>query len=138
VLILRWDYGKPGHSLRTIAAKLGRTCQAVNSKAVAQENCEPLPVVATCLLHVVVVQTLGKKPDIRMRGLCLKLQPIRWHGYLPAARKRPSAVSTAIEIRLPDHLHSAPRLLLRRTQFALPSAKVDQGRSSRPPQPSVG
>ena len=31
--ILRRDYGKPGHSLRTIAAKLGRTCQGVNSKA---------------------------------------------------------------------------------------------------------
>ena len=31
--ILRRDYGKPGHSLRTIAAKLGRTCQSVNSKA---------------------------------------------------------------------------------------------------------
>ena len=30
---LRRDYGKPGHSLRTIAAKLGRTCQGVNSKA---------------------------------------------------------------------------------------------------------
>ena len=27
------DYGKPGRSLRTIAAKIGRTCQAVNSKA---------------------------------------------------------------------------------------------------------
>jgi DNA-binding NarL/FixJ family response regulator len=33
VRILRRDYGKPGRSLRTIAAKLGRTCQAVNSKA---------------------------------------------------------------------------------------------------------
>ena len=33
VRILRWDYGKRGHSLRTIAAKLGRTCQAVNQKA---------------------------------------------------------------------------------------------------------
>ena len=33
VRILRRDYGKPGHSLRTIAAKLGRTCQSVNSKA---------------------------------------------------------------------------------------------------------
>jgi Helix-turn-helix domain len=32
VLVLRRDYGKPGRSLRT-AAKLGRTCQAVNSKA---------------------------------------------------------------------------------------------------------
>ena len=31
--ILRRDYGKPGRSLRTIAAKLGRTCQGVNSKA---------------------------------------------------------------------------------------------------------
>ena len=31
--VLRRDYGKPGRSLRTIAAKLGRTCQAVNSKA---------------------------------------------------------------------------------------------------------
>ena len=31
--ILRRDYGKPGRSLRTIAAKLGRTCQAVNLKA---------------------------------------------------------------------------------------------------------
>jgi hypothetical protein len=31
--ILRRDYGKPGRSLRTIAAKIGRTCQAVNSKA---------------------------------------------------------------------------------------------------------
>ena len=30
---LRRDYGKPGHSLRTIAAMLGRTCQGVNSKA---------------------------------------------------------------------------------------------------------
>ena len=28
--ILRRDYGKPGRSLRTIAAKIGRTCQAVN------------------------------------------------------------------------------------------------------------
>ena len=33
VRILRRDYGKPGRSLRTIAAKLGRTCQGVNSKA---------------------------------------------------------------------------------------------------------
>ena len=33
VRILRRDYGKPGHSLRTIAAKLGRTCQGVNAKA---------------------------------------------------------------------------------------------------------
>ena len=33
VRILRRDYGKPGRSLRTIAAKLGRTCQAVNLKA---------------------------------------------------------------------------------------------------------
>ena len=33
VRILRRDYGKPGHSLRTIATKLGRTCQGVNSKA---------------------------------------------------------------------------------------------------------
>ena len=32
VRILRRDYGKPGHSLRTVAAKLGRTCQGVNSK----------------------------------------------------------------------------------------------------------
>ena len=31
--ILRRDYGKAGRSLRTIAAKLGRTCQSVNSKA---------------------------------------------------------------------------------------------------------
>ncbi|MFZ0850256.1 MAG: helix-turn-helix domain-containing protein [Hyphomicrobiaceae bacterium] len=31
--ILRRDYGKPGHSQRTIADKLGRTCQGVNSKA---------------------------------------------------------------------------------------------------------
>ena len=31
--ILRRDYGKPGRSLRTIAAKIGRTCQAVNLKA---------------------------------------------------------------------------------------------------------
>ena len=32
--ILRRDYGRPGHSLRTIADdKLGRTCQGVNSKA---------------------------------------------------------------------------------------------------------
>jgi len=27
------NYGKPGGSLRTIAAKLGRTCKAVSSKA---------------------------------------------------------------------------------------------------------
>ena len=27
--ILRRDYGRPGHSLRTIADKLGRTCQGV-------------------------------------------------------------------------------------------------------------
>ena len=33
VRVLRRDYGKPGCSLRTIAAKLGRTCQGVNSKA---------------------------------------------------------------------------------------------------------
>ena len=33
VRILRREYGKPGRSLRTIAAKLGRTCQGVNSKA---------------------------------------------------------------------------------------------------------
>ena len=33
VRILRRDYGKPGRSLRTMAAKLVRTCQAVNSKA---------------------------------------------------------------------------------------------------------
>ena len=33
VRILRRDYGKPGRSLRTIAAKIGRTCQAVNLKA---------------------------------------------------------------------------------------------------------
>ena len=33
VRILRRDYGEPGRSLRTIAAKLGRTCQGVNSKA---------------------------------------------------------------------------------------------------------
>ena len=33
VRILRRDYGKPGHSASSIAAKLGRTCQAVNSKA---------------------------------------------------------------------------------------------------------
>ena len=33
VRILRRDYGKPGNSLRTIAAKLGRTCQGVNAKA---------------------------------------------------------------------------------------------------------
>ncbi|MFZ0853152.1 MAG: helix-turn-helix domain-containing protein [Hyphomicrobiaceae bacterium] len=33
VRILRRDYGKPGRSLRTIAAKIDRTCQAVNSKA---------------------------------------------------------------------------------------------------------
>jgi Helix-turn-helix domain len=31
--VLRRDYGKPGRSLRTIAAKTGRTCQAVNLKA---------------------------------------------------------------------------------------------------------
>ena len=31
--ILRQDYGKRGRSLRTIAAKIGRTCQAVNLKA---------------------------------------------------------------------------------------------------------
>jgi lambda repressor-like predicted transcriptional regulator len=31
--ILRRDYGKPGRSLRTIATKIGRTCQAVNLKA---------------------------------------------------------------------------------------------------------
>ena len=31
--IPRRDYGRPGHSLRTIADKLGRTCQGVNSKA---------------------------------------------------------------------------------------------------------
>ena len=31
--VLRRDYGKPGRSLRTIAAKIGRTCQAVNLKA---------------------------------------------------------------------------------------------------------
>ena len=31
--VLRRDYGKPGRSLRTIAAKLGRTSQGVNSKA---------------------------------------------------------------------------------------------------------
>ena len=31
--ILRRDYSKPARSLRTIAAKIGRTCQAVNSKA---------------------------------------------------------------------------------------------------------
>ena len=30
--VLRRDYGKPGRSLRTIAAKLGRTCQAVKFK----------------------------------------------------------------------------------------------------------
>ena len=33
VRVLRRDYGKPGRSLRTIAAKIGRTCQAVNLKA---------------------------------------------------------------------------------------------------------
>ncbi len=33
VRVLRQDYGKPGCSLRTIAAKIGRTCQAVNLKA---------------------------------------------------------------------------------------------------------
>jgi hypothetical protein len=32
VRILRRDYGKPGHSLHTIAAKLGRTWQAVGSR----------------------------------------------------------------------------------------------------------
>ena len=31
--ILRQNYGKRGRSLRTIAAKIGRTCQAVNLKA---------------------------------------------------------------------------------------------------------
>ena len=29
VRILRRDYGKPGRSVRTIAAKLGRTCQSI-------------------------------------------------------------------------------------------------------------
>ena len=33
VRILRCDYGKPGHSVRTIAAKLGRTCQSIGLKA---------------------------------------------------------------------------------------------------------
>jgi hypothetical protein len=33
VRILRRNYGKPGRSLRTIAAELGRTCQAASSKA---------------------------------------------------------------------------------------------------------
>jgi len=33
VRILRRDYGKQGHSLHTIAAKLGRTWQSVGSKA---------------------------------------------------------------------------------------------------------
>ena len=32
VRILRRDYGKPGRSVHTIAAKLGRTCQAVKFK----------------------------------------------------------------------------------------------------------
>jgi DNA-binding NarL/FixJ family response regulator len=33
VRVLRRDYGKPGRSLHTIAAKLGRTSKAVSSKA---------------------------------------------------------------------------------------------------------
>ena len=33
VRILRRDYGKPGRSIRTIAAKLGRTCQSIGLKA---------------------------------------------------------------------------------------------------------
>ena len=33
VRVLRRDHGKPGRSLRTIAAKLGRTCRSIGSKA---------------------------------------------------------------------------------------------------------
>ena len=51
VRILRRDYGKPGHSLRTIATKLGRTCQAVNLKAALLGLSWPLEFRASTTKH---------------------------------------------------------------------------------------
>src|SRR5262245_37701079 len=84
---------------------------------VAQENREPLPVVPTCLFHVVVVQTVEKKLDIRMRGLRLKLQSIPWHAYLPAALERPIR-------RDCDQTTRSTLIVLRGPQFALPTKVV--------------
>ena len=52
-------------------------------RLVALENGQQLSVVATCALDVVAVQTVEEKLDVRVRGLCFELQPMRCHGISP-------------------------------------------------------
>jgi hypothetical protein len=43
VRVLRWDYGKPGLSVRTVAAKLGRTPNQIMCKAAGLEVATEIP-----------------------------------------------------------------------------------------------